>query len=230
LPIGQTAIALPKGGSAKEVNHLVDLGLHRVHSRRRLSRLPSTNTVPARGRFDAPFSRPSPIRRFPRSLGRGRGGRPLSVSEQLRGVFPDQDRVKKTVEGTIKVGNDLLAAKEFCAPRPDAPGSMWPGRATPAHGTANDRRRARPGERRHGVLRRVGDGTPGPRYPSWARRRRSQGPWPMRAGCRNEDLTGDRNSWSRLGRAPMPQVKWRARSSQRRVTSGGPRSAPGSTA
>src|SRR5215510_8185336 len=40
--------------------------------------------------------------------------RPLSVSEQLRGVFPDQDRVKKTVEDAIKVGNDLLAVMEFC--------------------------------------------------------------------------------------------------------------------
>src|SRR5262245_27287673 len=29
------------------------------------------------------------------------------VSEPLRGVFPDQDRVNKTVEDTITVGNDL---------------------------------------------------------------------------------------------------------------------------
>ena len=57
LPIGRTAIAVSKGGSAKEINHLVDLALHRILSRRRLSFLPSTNPVPARGRFDALFSR-----------------------------------------------------------------------------------------------------------------------------------------------------------------------------
>jgi hypothetical protein len=41
--------------------------------------------------------------------------RSLAVFEPLRSVFPDQDRVKKIVEDTIKVGNDLLAVKELCA-------------------------------------------------------------------------------------------------------------------
>jgi hypothetical protein len=41
--------------------------------------------------------------------------------ERLRGVLPGQDRLRKTVDDTIKVGNDLLTAKEFFALRSETP-------------------------------------------------------------------------------------------------------------
>src|SRR5579872_2302214 len=53
--------------------------------------------------------------------------RSLSVFEALRGVFPDQDRIKKTGEDTTTVGNDLPAVKELCASvRPTSARSALP--------------------------------------------------------------------------------------------------------